>query len=222
MQDISEEILCNSKWLIIKEIAQKTQSASELATVLKTSVSNVIQQLKLIEAYGLVRKEKSTEKNIGKPKINYALNQEFVYALMVNQGRAEKKYFKSEGISKMMFNLLFLSSDDAYYIMKFSIKYEEILKKCKAIGYIKSTRESIELFVITDHVDEIRAKFSNLFIEDLNGKTKKIINWSHNDFEINDGLDRGDKYFMDMLKNVQVIHDPGNVLIRYKAKRENI
>src|SRR3989339_485043 len=82
MQDISEEILCNSKWLIIKEIAQKTQSASELATVLKTSVSNVIQQLKLIEAYGLVRKEKSTEKNIGKPKINYALNQEFVYALM--------------------------------------------------------------------------------------------------------------------------------------------
>lgn len=107
-------------------------------------------------------------------------------------------------------------------MLKFSFKYEDILKKCKAIGVIKSTKDSIELFLVTDNVDEIRARFSNIFIEDNNGKTKKIINWTHNEFEINDGLNRKDRYFMDMLKNVQIIYDQQSVLDKYKIKRELI
>jgi hypothetical protein len=87
---------------------------------------------------------------------------------------------------------------------------------------LKSSKESIELFLITDHLDEIRSKFSNVFIEDYHGKTKKIINWSHNEFEINDGLHRKDKYFMDMIHNIRIIHDPSSILANIKGVRENI
>jgi len=76
-------------------------------------------------------------------------------------------------------------------------------------------KRSIELFLITDHVDEIRSKFSNIFIEDHGGKTKKIINWTHNEFELNDGLNRKDRYYMDMLKNVSILYDPQGILLKY-------
>jgi hypothetical protein len=108
------------------------------------------------------------------------------------------------------------------FMLKFAFKYEEVLKKCKAIGFLKSTKDSIELFLITDHLDEIRAKFSNIFIDDHHGKIKKIINWSHNEFEINDGLNRKDRYFMDMIRNVQIIHDPNDILAHVKEVRENL
>lgn len=224
MQEINQEMLSNNKWQLIKEIAEKSQSPTELAERTETSISNVTQQLKLLEAYGIVRKEKSQEKNsIGKPKAIYSLNHEFVYATLLAHGKAEKKYFKLEGFGKVIFNLLFLlNTDDVFYIIKFMIKNEELLKKCKAIGILRSSKESIELFLITDNMDEIRAKFSNMFIEDLNGHTKKIINWTHNEYEISEGLNKKDKYYLDMLRNSQVLYDPHEILSGYKERRELI
>lgn len=224
MQEINEELLANNKWQLLKEIASESQSPTELAEKTKTSISNVTQQLKLLEAYALVRREKEQEKNsIGKPKTIYTLNHEFVHATLLKHGKAEKKLFKIEGFGRMLFNMLFLTStEDAFFILKFIIKHEELSKKCKAIGLIRTGKETIELFLITDHVDEIRAKLSNMFIEDLSGHTKKIINWSHNDYEISEGLNKKDRYYLDMLRNSQIIYDPHDVLARYKRQRELI
>jgi len=223
MQEPNPEIFSNNKWTILKEIAKSEQTPTELTEKTGTSLSNIIQQLKLLEAYNIVKKERSQERNYGgKPKTVYSLNEEFVYAVMLKNGKAEKRVFKIEGITTVLFNALFTANiEDVLFILKFNTKNEDILKKCKAIGFIKSSKESIELFLITDHVDEIRAKFSNIFIDDGSGKTKKIINWTHNEFEINDGLNRKDKYFMDMLKNAQVLYDPQSILLRAKEKRDS-
>jgi predicted transcriptional regulator len=221
MQDLNPELFTNSKWLLIKEISDQHQSPTELAEKTNTSLSNVIQQLKLLEAYNIVRKEKSLERNTGKPRTIYSINDEFVYGIMLRDGKCEKRYFKIDEMNATLANIIFtLNPDDIFYMMKFSFKYEDILKKCKAIGFIKSTKDSMELFLITDHVDEIRSKFSNIFIEDGHGKTKKIINWTHNEYEINDGLQRKDKYFMDMLKNAQLLHDSDSILQKFKQKRD--
>jgi len=223
VDDFSPEIFISNRWNILKEIAQSPQSPSDLALKTNTSISNITQQLKLLEAYKIVRKEKSEEKNAGKPRTIYYLNVEIAYSVILKNGKAERKLFYIDNNNNMFFNILFsLNPEDLMFILKFSFKYEEVLKKCKAIGFLKSTKDSIELFLITDHLEEIRSKFSNIFIEDHHGKTKKIINWSHNEFEINDGLSRKDKYFMDMIKNVQAIHDPSKILEHVKEKRENI
>jgi DNA-binding transcriptional ArsR family regulator len=222
-EEFNPEILSNNRWIILKEIAEGPQSPSDLALKTNTSLSNITQHLKLLEAYKIVRKDKSEEKNTGKPRTIYSLNVELAYALVLKEGKAERRVFNIDSNNSMFFDVLFsMNPDDLMFILKFCFKYEEILKKCKAIGFLKSSKDSIELFLITDHLDEIRSKFSNIFIDDFHGKTKKIINWSHNEFEINDGLHRKDKYFMDMIKNVQVIHDPHNILSHVKEVRENI
>jgi len=220
--EFNPEILSNNRWIILKEIAEAPQSPSDLALKTNTSLSNITQHLKLLEAYKIVRKDKSEEKNTGKPRTIYSLNVELAYALVLKEGKAERRVFNIDSNNNMFFNVLFsMNPEDLMFMLKFSFKYEEVLKKCKAIGFLKSTKDSIELFLITDHIDEIRAKFSNIFIDDYHGKAKKIINWSHNEFEISDGLQRKDKYFMDMIKSVQVIHDPHNILLHIKEVREN-
>ncbi len=221
--EFNPEILSNNRWVILKEIAEVPQSPSDLALKTGTSLSNITQHLKLLEAYKIVRKDKSEEKSAGKPRTIYSLNVELAYALVLKEGKAERKIFNVDSSNNMFFDVLFsMSHDDLMFMLKFIFKYEEVLKKCKAIGYLKSSKDSIELFLITDHLDEIRSKFSNIFIEDHHGKTKKIINWSHNEFEINDGLHRKDKYFMDMIKNVQIVHDSQNILLHIKGVRETL
>jgi hypothetical protein len=216
-EEFNFEIILNNKWNILKEIAKSPKSPSDLALQTNTSLSNIIQQLKLLEAYKIVRKVKSEEKNSGKPKTIYHINMETAYASLLKEGKAERKIFYIDNSNKMFFNILFsVNTEDLMFMLKFCFKYEEVLKKCKAIGFLKSTKDSIELFLITDYLDEIRSKFSNIFIEDYNGRTKKIINWSHNEFEINDGLSRKDKYFIDMIKNAQIVHDPIDILKRVK------
>jgi DNA-binding HxlR family transcriptional regulator len=222
-EEINPEIFSNNKWLILKEIAEAPQSPSDLALKTNTSLSNITQQLKLLEAYRLVRKEKSEEKSSGKPRTIYYINTELVYSVILRNGKAERKLFMIDNANSLFFNIIFsMNQEDLTFMLKFSFKYEDILKKCKAIGFLKSTKDSIELFLITDHLDEIRSKFSNIFVDDHHGKTKKIINWSHNEFEVNDGLTRKDKYYMDMIKNVQIIHDPNSILRNIKTHRENM
>jgi hypothetical protein len=222
-EDFNPEIFSSNKWTILKEIAESPQSPSDLALKTNTSLSNITQQLKLLEAYQLVRREKSEEKNTGKPRTIYYLNVELSYALILKNGKAERKIYYIDHNNEMFFNIMFcMSQEDLMFMLKFSFKYEEVLKKCKAIGFLKSSKDSIELFLITDNLEEIRSKFSNIFVDDYHGKIKKIINWSHNEIEINEGLHRKDKYYMDMIKNVQIIHDPHSILANIKEARENL
>ncbi|MGV8150272.1 MAG: ArsR/SmtB family transcription factor [Candidatus Woesearchaeota archaeon] len=222
MQEIPE-IFSPNKWPILKALAEKERSATELSEMLETSISNVTQQLKLLEAYSLVTKKKSEQQSIGKPRTIYTLKEEFVYAAILKKGYATKKIFKLEGFSKLIYNLLFIvGPEDSIYVLRFMLKNEEILKKCKALGFIKSTKETVELFILTDHVDEIRARFSNQFIEDMAGKTKKIINWTHNEWEMIEGFKRKEKYFLDMAEVVEIIYDTNNALREVKRKRNTI
>jgi DNA-binding MarR family transcriptional regulator len=68
IDELNTEIFLNNKWIILKEIAESPQSPSDLALKTNTSLSNITQQLKLLEAYQIVRREKSEEKNTGKPR----------------------------------------------------------------------------------------------------------------------------------------------------------
>jgi transcription initiation factor IIE alpha subunit len=223
IESFNPEMLLTGKWNILKAIAEMPQSPSDLALSTNTSLSNIIQQLKLLEAYKVVKKEKSEEKASGKPRTIYYLNQELAYAIVLKDGMAERKTFYVDHGNEMFFNIFFrMSQEDVMYMLKFSFKYEDVLKRCKSIGFLKSSKDSIELFLITDHLDEIRSKFSNIFIDDYNGKIKKIVNWSHNEFEINDGLHRKDKYYLDLVRNVQIIYDPHKILSYIKEVRENL
>lgn len=215
--EIKNELLLDNKWEIIKEISQGPKSPTEIAISTHTSVSNIIQHLKILEAYNIVKKEKSNEKSSGKRKTLYTLSTEAAQIIYIKNGSSLKKTIKIEKENEFIINTITSTSpEDSLFIITFLIKYEDILKKCKTIGLLKTNKDNIEFFIITDYVDEIRANFSNIFIEIFNSRTKKIINWTHNEEEIIRGIERKEKYFIDLVKNSVAIHDPEQIIKKLK------
>lgn len=229
------ELLSDNKFLILKAISLGTSNPTSIAEITNTSLSNVSQQIKILEAYGLIRKveslknsnkyktnESSTQqiKTSGKPKTNYEINSNNMSFAVTSKELCVKKTISINKTIKPIISIIAnTDEEDIAFLLKFYYKYEEVIAKIKAFGIVKSSKESIELFIITDHLDEIRGKFSNIFIDE-GGRTKKIINWSHNETELREGLIRKDKYFIDFIKNIRIIEDKEGVLQKYLNWKE--
>jgi DNA-binding HxlR family transcriptional regulator len=206
-----EDLLTKSKWSILKELAKGDKSAVEIARKTNQSTANTVQQLVILEAYNLIKKAKhEKEKKPGKPKTFYALNQEIVALSLLKPGLAEKKLLKlkeADAFHKLMFNVFFtLNAEDHYCLMKF-ICESDMLRKADTIAYLSSDEKEIEIMIITEHVHEVREKYSNMSITGLDGKTKKIISWSHNKKEVEEGLARKEDYFVNLVKNSKELID---------------
>lgn len=209
-----EDLLSKSKWSILKELSKGDKSAVEIAKKTNQSTANVTQQLRLLEAYNMVKKVKQEAKEgkrkAGKPKTPYMLSQEILITSILKPGLAEKKTLKlkeADDCQKCIMTMFFLlNPEDHYHLIKF-VCVTDMLKKADTIGFIKSSEKEIEIMIITDHVKEVREKFSNMSISGLDGKTKKIISWSHNKKEVEEGLERKEEYFINLIKNSKELID---------------
>lgn len=219
-------MLTKSKWSILKELAKGEKAASEIAKKTGQSIANITQQLQLLEAYNIIKKAKqeaSHEKKqkAGKPKTPYTINQEIVAISILKQGLAEKKSMKLKELDdchKLLFNIFFiLPAEDHYYLIKF-ICDTDMIKKADTIGYLKSDEKEIEIMIITEHMAEVRDKYCNMNIKGLSGKTKKIISWSHNKKEVEEGVERKEEYFVNLVKNSKELLDKKGHLSKIKQK----
>ena len=206
-----EDLLSKSKWSILKELAKGEKSAVDIAKRTSQSISNVTQQLKLLEAYNLVKKTKQEQKKKpGKPKTPYMLNQEVVMVSILKPGLADKKIIKlkeADACQKCILNTFFLlNPEDYYYLIKF-ICLTDMIKKAETVAYLKADEKEIEIMIISEQIKEIREKYSNMSIPGLVGKTKKIISWSHNRKEIEEGIERKEEYFVNLVKNSKELFD---------------
>jgi len=197
-----EDLLSKSKWAILKELAKGEKSAVEIAKKTNQSIANVTQQLQLLEAYNLVKKAKQIkEKKAGKPRTPYTLNQEIVMVSMLKPGIAEKKLLKlreTDDYHKCLLNIFFiLKPEDHYYLIKF-ICLTDMVKKADTI--------------------EVREKYSNMNIIGLEGKTKKIISWSHNKKEIEEGLEKKEDYFINLIENCKELVDKKDYIKELRQK----
>ncbi len=210
-----DQLLSNNRWEIIKAISMGKASATELAELTKSTLPNVSQQLKLLEAYDFVEYIKDQKRAQGKPRQLYALKKEICHLTYARHGMAEKRLFNPDPYHVMLLNILFIPSlqDHAYLIKHLSIN-DEIFSKC-AVAYLKSTDVEIDVLLVTDDVEQIRTKYSNSFVEH-NGKTRKIIAWTHSIKDIHDGLARKEPYFEGLMKNPITIHDPKGIIEKAK------
>jgi hypothetical protein len=209
-----EILLSNARWDIIKAISQGRASATELAKATKSSLPNVSQQMKLLEAYDLVEYIKDQRRGQGKPRQLFQLKKEVCHITFARQGFAEKRFFNPDAYHTMVLNICFLPSmQDHPYLHKFLLNDE--LLRC-AVAYLKSNDTEIELLILAEHVDAIRSKYSNTFVEH-NGKMRKVICWTHTVHEIQEGLSKKDAYFENLLQHI-VLHDPKSQFERVKRK----
>ena len=80
-----------SKWDILNIIAQKPSAPLEIAKTLQTSIANVSQQLRLLEAAGLVTRKRVSNSQPGKPRALFSLSRDFCDISVLSDGFAEKK-----------------------------------------------------------------------------------------------------------------------------------
>lgn len=220
----SEDLLTKSKWSVLKELAKGEKAPVEIAKKTNQSIANVTHQLQILEAYNFVKKtkqEKETKKKPGKPRTLYALNQEILAISMLKTGLADKKFLKlkeADECHKFILNLFFiLNPEDHYYLIKF-VCVTDMLKKADTIAYLKSSDKEIEIMIITEGFKEVREQYSNMSIEGYDGKTKKIISWSHNRKEVEEGLERKEDYFINLVKNSNELIDKKDNIKELKQK----
>lgn len=80
-----------SKWEILQIIAHRPSAPLEIAKTLKTTIANVSQQLRLLEAAGLVTRKKIPNSQAGKPRALFSITKEFCDITIVTKENAQRK-----------------------------------------------------------------------------------------------------------------------------------
>ena len=95
-----ETLFTSTKWEIIELLSNKSYSPLELSKKLSTTMANISQQLRLLEALNLVKKQKVPNRDRGKPRTLYSLSGDYAYIIVFCQGSAQKKLIQLNQQSK--------------------------------------------------------------------------------------------------------------------------
>lgn len=153
-----EGLFTSSKWRILEEISLNPQSPMQLAEKLNTSIANISQQLRLLEAAGIVKKSRLPQRARGKPRVIFSMNEDYGYLIAATNGFANKRLLSLDEHHKFILRIWFIEN--------------------------KSLHEEIEIFYweIKQHIDKIKSVAhdgSNLFVltrkgeSDVTSKIKK-------------------------------------------------
>ena len=89
-----EPMFTQQKWNILKCLSEEKLSPLQLAEKLDTTMANISQQLRLLEAANLVKKEKIRNRDNGKPRSLFSLREDCAYLIPTMQKFANKKLLK--------------------------------------------------------------------------------------------------------------------------------
>lgn len=194
-----EALLRNARWDMVQQVAEGPLTAAEIARGAETSLPNVSQQLRLLEAYDIVSAA-------GKPRKRYSLKRGVCHLTLAEDGFAHKKFFQPSRHQQFLLRTFFLPEEEQLFLLKGLLERDEILERC-SVALVKNATDSIELLFVTEDVEDIRGKYSNFSVE-YDGKKKQVVAWTHNPLEINEGLERKDKHFEHLMRSPRILHDP--------------
>lgn len=135
-----ETLFSSTRWEILKALSQSKLSPLELANKIKTTSANISQQLRLLELAGLIKSEKLSNSDKGKPRIVYSLAGDFSFIAISSNDFADKKLFPLNRFHKFFLNSFFVEDlsiqasliefynfikDDFDYIDAIAIKSKE-------------------------------------------------------------------------------------------------
>jgi len=197
------------KWLIIKELAAGSRTPKELAEKLSTTIANVSQQLKLLEAFGYLNKKRTDAGPGGRKKgdrrITYSLKVQKAMLYYIRPGQVAKKKIKDTLLNQLMQNILLGDfGEDSKYLLKLFIDQQAYFSLIDAAYYLDTKGDDVHLLIITEHLDEFRSKKPKIEIE-IAGKKKSVVFWSHTSNEILNGVKNGEKYYLDQVKNAKIL-----------------
>lgn len=139
----TEILFTASKWDILQAISLKPSSPLEIAKKQGTTIANVSQQLRLLEAAGLVIKKRIANSMAGKPRALFSLKRDICYLTLVTNGVAKK-------------DLVPLQKDQTFLSRVWLLKTPELTKPLALFFYGN---------------EKFLNKLTNLYFKSIQGKT---------------------------------------------------
>jgi predicted transcriptional regulator len=162
-----------SKWEILAHLAKGKFSPLELSQKLNTSIANISQQLRLLEFAGIVKKEKVSQREAGKPRTLYYLADDFGHIVLVMKNCAEKRLLALAEHHKVLMRIWMIEDASLHYFLeKFFWKMEHLVGQTKAI-LVDTKSSEIVVYMVTDS-KEIEKKVQDVQIKNLEGETRNI------------------------------------------------
>jgi len=197
-----ETLFTISKWEILTHLAAGKYSPLELSRKINTSMANVSQQLRLLEFAGLVRKEKLSQREAGKPRTLYFRAKDVSHLVLLANRVAEKRLLTLTEHHKAIIRIWMIEDTSAhYFVERFYRKIEHLLDQLKAI-LIDSSRPDIIAYLIADSKD-LDKKVQDTQIKDTKGETRNIIVKVLTEKDVGSA-----KLLAERIGQLSVIHDP--------------
>ncbi len=204
---ILEDLNAN-KWQLLKLIAKKPKSPKELSELTGYTISNISQQLKLLEAQGyLTRKRMDTGVGGRKGKdvrILYQMKEQKTYLLSI--GKTTKlKQLKTDEKTEYVLNVL-VNDAPLVPLLKLFCKHEDTIKHIDSLYFIETISHEIHLFVVSENIEYFRANSKLKIGNDT------LVFWSHTKQEVLEGLRQKEKYFQEKIEKMKKLYDKNDFI----------
>ena len=201
-----ETLFSSSKWDILRELSKHSYSPLELASRSKTTIANISQQLRLLEAFGLIKKKKISNRDRGKPRTLFSLSENYAYLIATTNGFASKKLLRLTPHHETMLKIWFISNPELhYYAEKFYWKIEPYIKYIDALVIVAD--KDLLFVVVTNKPRDIKIEES--IIKKPGGEQKKVkvsmLTVAESNKRIKQRISPFEKEFV-------VVYDPNRVL----------
>lgn len=151
-----ETMFTEQKWNILKCLSEDKYSPLQLADKLETTMANISQQLRLLEATNLVKKEKIRNRDKGKPRTLFSLSEDHAYLISAMDRFADKRLLKVNDHHKTVLRIWFLEDE----ILQNNVEkvYWKIKPKLSGIDMIAVDEENKEIIIVSDKKDIVDIK----------------------------------------------------------------
>jgi len=144
------------KWNILKSLSMKSYSPLQLAKLSNTSIANISQQLRLLEAASLVKKEKISNRDKGKPRTLFSLSDDYAYLVSTMNNFANKRLLKLTEHHETILRIWFLDHVSSHYhLEKFYWFIEPNLDMLNSFA-VASVGNNLELVLLAEDVKNVR------------------------------------------------------------------
>ncbi len=145
-----ESLFSSTRWEIIKALANEKLSPMELASKTKTTSANISQQLRLLELAGLVRSEKTSNVERGKPRVVYTLAGDMAFLILSSPHFADKKLLSLTEYHNFIMRSWFLDNLEHHSLVTdFYTKIKDIIHNIDVI-VASSTPKELTIYIIED------------------------------------------------------------------------
>jgi len=131
------------KWNILKSLSYGKSSPLQLAEKLNTTMANISQQLRLLEATNLVKKEKVKNRDKGKPRTLFSLNGDSAYLALAMQGFAGKTLLKVGEHQKIILRIWFLGPEISEKVESVYWKVKPLMDNVNFIAFDSITNNLV-------------------------------------------------------------------------------